>query len=115
MKNITMKIAILAAASLISTGVYADSIELTDTQMDGVAAGGSETTSGFICPVISTDAVLHAKNGIMINGAYSILGPNVTVSSGATNTLDDGTAGSPGGTFASPGDTGYTAIWNTGS
>lgn len=115
MRNITMKVAILAAASLISTGVYAESIELTDIQMDGVAAGGSNTTTGFVCPVISTDAVLHAKNGVMINGAYSILGPQVSVPSHATNTLDDGTAGSPGGAHASPGDTGYTAIWNTGS
>nr|MBC8241509.1 hypothetical protein [Alphaproteobacteria bacterium] len=51
-----------------------------------------------------------AKNGITINGAYSIIGPSVSVPVGATN--GEG-AGSPGGTFASPGDSGYTAIWNT--
>ena len=115
MKNITMKVAILAAASLISTGVYAESIELTDTQMDGVAAGGSETTSGFICPVISSDAVLHSPMSAQPEaGLYTIIGPNVTVSSGATNTLADGTSGNPHGAYASPGDVGYTAIWNTG-
>jgi hypothetical protein len=72
-----------------------------------------DTVSGgaFVCPVIKTAAVMNAKNSIVINGAYSILGPTVGggVQAHATN---DGGAGSPGGTFASPGDTSYTAIWN---
>jgi len=103
-----------AATCLLASNAFAGSMVLSDTQMDAVAAGGASTTTGFVCPVISTDAVLNAKNGVEINGAYSILGPSVAVPAHATNTLDDGTSGSPGGEFASPGDTGYTAIWNTG-
>ena len=103
-----------AATCLLASNAYAGSMVLSDSQMDAVAAGGAPSPTGFICPVISTDAVLNAKNGIMINGAYSILGPSVAVPTGATNTLDDGSAGSPGGDYAAPGDTGYTAIWYTG-
>ena len=88
---------------LLAPSVYAAPVSLTSDQMDTVAGGA------FVCPVISTDAVLNAKNGITINGAYSILGPDVSVPVHATN---DNGAGSPGGTFASPGDTTYTAIWN---
>lgn len=106
------KLALAAAATcLLASNAFADAMVLSDTQMDSVAAGGAPSPTGFICPVISTDAVLNATNGIAINGAYSILGPDVAVPVGATN--DDG-AGSPGGTYASPGDTGYTAIWYTG-
>lgn len=100
-----------AATCLLGSNAWAGSMVLSDTQMDSVAAGGAPSPTGFVCPVISTDAVLNAKNGIAINGAYSILGPSVAVPIGATN--DEG-AGSPGGDFASPGDTGYTAIWYTG-
>ncbi len=88
---------------LLTSGAYASPALLTLAEMDSVVGGA------FVCPVISTDAVLNAKNGIQINGAYSILGPTVSVPVGATN--DDG-AGNPGGSFASPGDTNYTAIWN---
>ncbi len=112
MNRLTKTLALAGAAScLLASNAFAGSMVLSEAQMDSVAAGGAETTTGFICPVISTDAVLNAKNGIQINGAYSILGPNVTVALTATN--DEG-AGSPGGSYASPGDTGYTAIWNTG-
>ncbi len=98
-----MKLALSAVATcLIASSAFAGPVSLTNAQMDIVSGGG------FVCPVISTDAVLNAKNGIQINGAYSILGPDVSVPVGATN---DGGAGSPGGTFASPGDTSYTAIW----
>ena len=93
-----------AAALLLASGAsYGTPLTLSLTQMDSVAGGA------FVCPVISTYAVLNANAGIEINGAYSILGPTVSVPVGATN---DGGAGSPGGTFASPGDTSYTAIWN---
>ena len=100
---IKTKLAISTLALLLASGVNAAPVTLSTAQMDTVAGGQ------FVCPVIGTDAVLHAKNGIMINGAYSILGPSVSVPVHATN--DDG-AGSPGGTFASPGDSTYTAIWN---
>jgi hypothetical protein len=104
-----MKIALaLFATGMFATGAYAGPLSLTDAQMDAVAAGGVETTDGFICPVISTDAVLNSTNGIAINGAYSILGPDVAVPVLATNAEG---AGSPGGSYSSPGDTDYTAIW----
>lgn len=89
---------------------------MNDAQMDGVAAGGAPSPTGFICPVISTDAVLHSpKAASPEDGLYTILGPDVAVPMGATNTLDNGTSGNPHGDYASPGDTGYTAIWYTGS
>ncbi len=66
-------------------------------------------TDGFVCPVISTDAVLNSPRGVAIAGGdYSVVGPTVSVPTHATN--DDG-AGSPGGDHAAPGDTSYTAIW----
>ncbi|MBT3334554.1 MAG: hypothetical protein HOK21_16025 [Rhodospirillaceae bacterium] len=111
MTKMMMKVVLATAATvLLAANAYAGPVTLSATQMDAVAAGGAPSPTGFVCPVISTDAVLNAKNGIEINGAYSILGPVVRVPVGATN--DEG-AGSPGGTFASPGDAGYTAIWNT--
>ena len=104
-----MKIALSTVAScLFASSVYATPVSLSDTQMDSVAAGGVERVDGFVCPVISTDGVLNSPNGITINGAYSVLGPEVSVPVHATN---DNGAGSPGGSFASPGDTSYTAIW----
>lgn len=111
MTKSTMKIALaMFATGLFASTAYAEPLSLTDVQMDSVAAGGESTPTGFICPVISTDAVLNSVNGIAINGAYSILGPEVAVPVNATN--GDGT-GSPGGTYSSPGDTDYTAIWYT--
>jgi hypothetical protein len=85
-------------------------VKLSDAQLDAVAAGGAPSPTGFVCPVIGTEAVLHAKNGIEINGAYSIIGPDVKVPVDATN---GNGSGSPAGSYASPGDSDYTAIWNT--
>jgi hypothetical protein len=109
-KTLTKLVLATAATVLLASTAYAGPVMLSDTQMDSIAAAGAPSPTGFVCPVISTDAVLNAKNGIAINGAYSILGPAVSVPIGATN--GEG-AGSPGGSFASPGDAGYTAIWNT--
>jgi hypothetical protein len=69
-----------------------------------------QKTDGFVCPVISTEAVLHSPLAVTLGdtGDYSIIGPNVGVPVHATNA--DG-AGVPGGAHASPGDTDYTAIW----
>ena len=98
------KLALSAAATLLlASGANAAPVALSLDQMDTVAGGA------FVCPVISTDAVLNAKNGVQINGAYSVVGPTISVPVHATN--GDG-AGSPGGSFSSPGDTDYTAIWN---
>ena len=110
MTKSTMKIALaLFATGLFASTAYAGPVSLTAAQMDTVAAGGVQTVDGFVCPVISTDAVLNSVNGIAIAGGdYSILGPDVSVPVHATNA--DG-AGSPGGAHAAPGDTNYTAIW----
>ena len=102
MNNMKLTLSTLATI-LLASGANAEPVSLSMDQMDTVAGGA------FVCPVINTDAVLNARNGIEINGAYSILGPTVSVPVGATN---DNGAGNPGGTFASPGDTSYTAIWN---
>jgi len=89
---------------------HAAPVSLSAAQMDSVAAAGVETVEGFVCPVISTENVLHSpKAGALgIEGFYTIGGPDVRVPLHATNT--DG-AGSPGGPFSRPGDTTYTAIW----
>lgn len=102
MKKVTLFIPALTSL-LLASGANAAPVSLSLEQMDTVTGGA------FVCPVISTDAVLNAKNGIEINGAYSILGPTVNVPVGATN--GDG-SGAPSGPFSSPGDTDYTAIWN---
>ena len=102
MKKATLIIPALTSL-LLASGVHAAPVTLSLEQMDAVTGGA------FVCPVISTDAVLNAKNGIEINGAYSILGPTVSVPVGATN--GDG-SGAPSGPFSSPGDSDYTAIWN---
>ena len=93
------------ATLLLASGANAAPLSLSTAQMDTVSGGA------FVCPVINTDAVLHSKHGIMINGAYSVLGQGGDISVPVHATNDNG-AGSPGGTFASPGDTSYTAIWN---
>lgn len=108
-------LAAAVAAALVAPGALASPMMLSDAQMDGVAAGGAPTATGFVCPVIKTENVLHSVKGASPQeGLYTILGASVPVPAGATNTLDDGTAGSPGGDYAAPGDTGYTAIWYTG-
>ncbi|HEY4516697.1 MAG TPA: hypothetical protein VJG64_02020 [Candidatus Paceibacterota bacterium] len=69
-----------------------------------------EKTDGFVCPVITTDAVLNSPKGGALGdtGDYTIGGPDVNVPVHATN--GDGT-GVPAGDHASPGDTDYSAIW----
>src|SRR3989344_8017018 len=72
-----------------------------------------QTVSGFICPVFNdnSQAGTSNPNAVPIGGGdYTILGPNVSVPIHATN---QNGAGSPGGTHASPGEAGYTPIWNT--
>ena len=92
----------------------------------GVAAvallGATPAFADFVCPVLPVpqQAVDHSKaNFITISGGDTSILPGkagnpaespVDVPDHATN--DDG-AGSPGGAHASPGDPGYSAIWNT--
>lgn len=75
----------------------------------------------FVCPVlpVSSQGLEHQKAGfITISGGDTSILPGkaggasspVDVPAGATN--QEG-AGSPSGAHASPGDPGYSAIWNT--
>jgi hypothetical protein len=94
---------------LFAFGANADPVSLSQAQMDSVAAGGVEKVDGFVCPVITTENVLHAKNGAPIGeGHYTVGGPDVSIPLHATNA--DG-AGTPPGPHSQPGDTDYTAIW----
>ena len=101
---------VLAACAFTATA-WADPVSLSDAQMDAVAAGGADKVDGFVCPVISTDAVLNSPRGaeLGIEGYYTIGGPDVSIPLHATN--GDG-SGSPQGPFTQPGDTDYTAIWS---
>jgi len=113
MTKATTKMALaLFATGLFASGAYAGPVSLTAAQMDSVAAGGVETTTGFVCPVISTDAVLHSPNGGEIyDGDYSIIiDHDITIPVHATN---GNGSGAPDGAHSSPGDTDYTAIWAT--
>lgn len=106
-----MKLALSTVATcLIASSAFAGPVSLTNAQMDLVTGGGES----FVCPVISTEAVLHSPKAAALQDGlfYTILGPHLSVPDSATNTLSDGTYGSPGDAFASPGDIGYTAIWN---
>ena len=79
------------------------------------AAPAPEKVDAFVCPVLGGQAGGEQGNsdvekfvGIS-DGDTTILGPEVSVPIQATN---DNGAGSPGGDHASPGDQGYTPIWN---
>ena len=77
----------------------------------GVASANMpDPAEGFICPVLGGQAGENGNaNGITVTPNFStVIGPEVVVPSHATN-LDG--AGSPGGEYASPGDTNYSAIW----
>lgn len=101
----------MGTSCLLAGGVSAAPVELSNAQLDKVAAGGVERLDGFVCPVITTNGVLNSPNGAMIAGVhYTIVGPDVSVPLHAIN--GDG-AGSPGGSRSAPGDTDYTAIWAT--
>lgn len=110
MTKATVKITLaVITGCLLASGAYAAPVSLSDAQMDSVAAGGVESVDGFVCPVITTAAVLNSPNGAAIGeGHFTILGPDVSVPLHATN--GDG-AGTPGGPHSQPGDTNYTAIW----
>ncbi len=91
--------------------------------------GAAAASADFVCPVLGANGTNGAaglagaqengnpKLGTLGDGGFTIGGPDVgggSVPDQSTNTLPDGTSGSPGGAHASPGDVGYTAIWNTG-
>ena len=104
---LTVVMGCLVASSALASGP----VSLSEAQMDKVTAGGAPSPNGFVCPVITTDAVLNSPHGMAIGeGHYSIIGPAVRVPIHATN--GDGT-GTPPGPHSAPGDTDYTAIWHT--
>jgi hypothetical protein len=113
MTKATMKTTLsVFTACLLASGAYAAPVSLSDAQMDSVAAGGVDRVDGFVCPVITTDAVLNSPNGMAIGeGHYTIIGPTVSVPVHATNRNGSGTPGGAGDVHAQPGDTDYTAIW----
>jgi hypothetical protein len=109
MKTIITLISGALLAGLLVSLSYAAPVTLDEAQLDGVAAGGVDRVEGFVCPVISTDAVLNSpKGGAIGEGHYTIGGPDVMIPVTATN--GDGT-GTPPGPHSQPGDTDYTAVW----
>ena len=77
--------------------------------MGSVNVNAVEKVDGFVCPVITTENVLHSPKGGMIGeGHYTIGGPTLNVPVHATNGSGTGT---PPGPHSQPGDTDYTAIW----
>jgi hypothetical protein len=92
--------------------------------------GAAAASADFVCPVLGANGTNGAAGlaGAQDNGnpklgtlgdgeSWTIGGPDVgggTVPDTATNTLESGASGSPDGPWASPGDVGYTAIWNQG-
>ena len=79
------------------------------------AAPAPEKVDAFVCPVLGGQAGGEQGNSDVekfveiFGGDTTIIGPEVSVPIHATN---DNGAGSPGGDHASPGDPGYTPIWN---
>jgi len=107
-----MKITLAVITScLLATTAFAAPIVLSGNQLDSVAAGGVERVAGFVCPVLTTDAVLNSPKGMPLGipGFYTIGGPDVSVPIHATNGAGNGN--NPGGPFSQPGETDYTAIW----
>lgn len=92
---------------LLFLSVFAAAALFIPTTVDAV-----ERVDGFVCPVITTENVLHSPKGGTLGdtGHYTIGGPDVSVPVHATNM--DG-AGVPAGPHAMPGDTDYSAIWGS--
>ena len=80
------------------------------------AAPPPDKVDGFVCPILGGQAgEVHGNSepGKFVtleeSGDTTIIGPDVRVPIQATN---ENGAGSPHGDHASPGDPGYTPIWN---
>ena len=98
-----------AAVALVPAGAVAAPPSSQSTTSSSV-----QRTSAFVCPVISTDSVLNAKNGEALGttGDYTVSGPTRHNGVPINATNGDGT-GVPAGAHSSPGDTDYSAIWST--
>jgi len=112
----------MIVTGLLASGLYAAPITLNSAQMDGVAAGGVDKVSGFVCPVITQSAVgMHNPKALPLgeSGTYTV-GPPTGANGGAlmipvhaTNADGYGIPGVTSGPNqqSQPGDTNYTAIW----
>ena len=110
-KMTKMILAVAVGCLFASSALASGPVALSEAQMDKVTAGGAPSPNGFVCPVISTSAVLNSPRGMEIGeGHYSIIGPAVRVPIHATNGAG---AGTPMGPHSAPGDRDYTAIWHT--
>jgi len=90
-----------------------------------LVAGVGTASADFVCPVFSGDSGAVGKNKHLVpisNGDYTIFpgaageapdGVGVEYPDQATNTNADGSTGDPGGAHASPGQPGYTPLWDT--
>jgi hypothetical protein len=106
-RKLTLAGAAAAALTLLPTG-------------SAMAAPPDRAEDPFVCPVLTVSEQAAANSGRFTslgNGEYTLLPGaagsaetfNGNVPNHATNA--DG-AGSPGGSHAAPGDTGYSAIWS---
>lgn len=96
----------------IAAAIAVAAFVLPTAGMASFHTGSGETTDGFVCPVFNDKASIegHNPNAVQLPGGdFTIIGPDVSVPTTATN--DDG-AGSPGGDHTSPGDDTYTAVWS---
>lgn len=96
-------ISVLAISSLVLVGLFA-----TSTM---VSADPLIIEDGFVCPVLGGQAGVNGNyNGITNTPNFpTVLGPEVSVPRQATN--GNNGINNPGGPYASPGETDYTAIW----
>jgi hypothetical protein len=94
---------IVLVVSLVIIGIIATT---------GIAyAAPPEKANGFICPVLGGKAGMNGNSSKIepiAGGYYTVAGPDVMVPAHATN------EGFPTveGSFLTPGEVGYTAIWN---
>ena len=120
MKPTKTKIALsLLTGCLMASVTYATPVVLNSSQMDSVAAGGTETVSGY-AGLENAAGMTHNEqvafnevNGTDVNGnevTYYTVAPqgagDLMVPAQATNT------GTPGAGFSTPGVSGYSPIWN---
>ena len=90
-------------------------IGLLGTTTAAFADPPEDKEEGFVCPVLGGKAGVNGEaNGIAKPADTgldfaTVLGPNVDVPTQATNGKNG--TNNPGGPYASPGDSDYTAIW----
>ena len=105
-----------------SVALVAATVGLGLTALGGAGLGTGVAHADFVCPVLpisqSTFDTGNANFIVISGGDFSILpgtaGQGLPAPNGAPdNATNQNGAGSPAGAHANPGDSGYTAIWNT--